>query len=125
MISTLSRTWLTSERMETISEIGAVTRVNDLNDSDVIQSRYPILYDASVVISDPLVRDMGTVGGNLSHGDPANDVPACMMALGAQFGVAGPDESSTKALLEAVRTQARRGIMCFRFQRVSGHRLPY
>src|SRR5207245_9305006 len=71
--------------------IGATTRTNDLNDSEVIHARYPILSDAAYEIADPLVRNMGTVGGNVSHRDPANDLPACMRALGAHFVVRGPD----------------------------------
>lgn len=70
--------------------IGAMARTNDLNYSDLIRSRYPILSDAAEVIADPLVRNMGTVGGNVSHGDPANDLPACMLALEAQFVARGP-----------------------------------
>ncbi len=75
--------------------IGATARTNDLNDSDVVKRRYPILSDAASVIADPLVRNMGTVGGNVSHGDPANDLPACMLALGAQFVVRGPKGTRT------------------------------
>ncbi len=70
--------------------VGAMTRTNDLNDSSLVRDHYSILTDAAAVIADPLVRNMGTVGGNLSHGDPANDLPACMIALGAQFAVQGP-----------------------------------
>ena len=47
-------------------------------------SKYPILLDTAHVIADPQVRNMATVGGNLAHGDPANDHPATMVALGAQ-----------------------------------------
>jgi len=75
--------------------IGATTRTNDLNDSDVIHKRYPILSDAAFEIADPLVRNLGTVGGNVSHGDPANDLPACMLALGAHFIVRGPKGART------------------------------
>src|SRR2546426_4123002 len=75
--------------------IGATTRMNDLNDSEVIHGRYPILSDAAYEIADPLVRNMGTVGGNVSHGDPANDLPACMLALGAHFVVHGPKGTRT------------------------------
>jgi len=75
--------------------IGATSRTNDLNDSDIVKRRYPILTDAAAVIADPLVRNMGTVGGNVSHGDPANDLPACMLALGAQFVVRGPKGTRT------------------------------
>ena len=70
--------------------IGSLTRENDLERSELVQSRYPILYDTAVVIADPLVRNMATVGGNLAHGDPANDHPATMLALGAQVAAVGP-----------------------------------
>ena len=69
--------------------IGSLTRENALERSEIIQSRYPILYDTAVVIADPLVRNMATVGGNLAHGDPANDHPATMLALGAQVAAVG------------------------------------
>ncbi len=74
-----------------VLRIGATARTNDLNDSELIRTRYPILADAAAVIADPLVRNMGTVGGNASHGDPANDLPACFMALGAHYQVKGPN----------------------------------
>ena len=70
--------------------IGAVTRANELLDSPMIRERYPILTEAADGIADPVVRNMGTVGGNVSHGDPANDLPACMLALGAWFAARGP-----------------------------------
>ncbi len=76
-------------------KIGALTRTNDLNDSELIRTRYPLFSDAASVIADPLVRNMGTVGGNVSHGDPANDLPACMLALGANFLVKGPKSPRT------------------------------
>lgn len=76
-------------------KIGALTRTNDLNDSELIRTRFPIFSDAAAVIADPLVRNMGTVGGNVSHGDPANDLPACMLALGASFVVHGPKTTRT------------------------------
>ena len=69
--------------------IGSLTRENALERSEIIQSRYPILYDTAIVIADPLVRNMATVGGNLAHGDPANDHPATMLALGAQVAAVG------------------------------------
>jgi carbon-monoxide dehydrogenase medium subunit len=61
----------------------------------VIRSHYPIFADAAADIADPLVRNMGTVGGNVSHGDPANDLPACMIALGARYLVRGPNGTRT------------------------------
>jgi aerobic carbon-monoxide dehydrogenase medium subunit len=76
-----------------VLRLGATTRTNDLNDSALIHRSYPILSDAAAVIADPLVRNLGTVGGNASHGDPANDLPACFIALGASYQLKGPGGS--------------------------------
>ena len=70
--------------------IGALVRESALEESDVIRGRYPLLLDTSKVIADPVVRNLATVGGNLAHGDPANDHPATMLALGAEVVAAGP-----------------------------------
>lgn len=70
--------------------IGALTRESDLERSELIRSKYPILSDTASMIADPLVRNMATVAGNLAHGDPANDHPATMLALGAQVVATGP-----------------------------------
>lgn len=71
-------------------KIGAGTRESALERSDVVQSRYPILADTAAVIADPVVRNRATVGGNLAHGDPGNDHPATMLALGALVVAVGP-----------------------------------
>lgn len=71
-------------------KIGAGTREAALERSEVIRSKYPILLDTAAVIADPLVRNRATVGGNLAHGDPANDHPATMLALGATVVARGP-----------------------------------
>jgi carbon-monoxide dehydrogenase medium subunit len=55
----------------------------------LVRSKYPLLLDTTAVIADPQVRNLATVGGNLAHGDPANDHPAAMMALGAQIVATG------------------------------------
>ena len=70
--------------------IGAMTRQAALERSELIRTRYPILGDAIPLIADPLVRNRGTVGGNLANGDPANDQPAIMLVLGATFMTRGP-----------------------------------
>jgi carbon-monoxide dehydrogenase medium subunit len=70
--------------------IGALTRESDLEESELIRTRYPLLHETSRVIADPLVRNLATVGGNLAHADPANDHPATMLALGAEVVVTGP-----------------------------------
>ena len=70
--------------------IGAMTREVELERSDLVAEKYPILKDTAEVIADPLVRNMATVGGNIAHGDPANDHPATMVALGAEVVINGP-----------------------------------
>jgi carbon-monoxide dehydrogenase medium subunit len=70
--------------------IGALTRESDLEESEIVRTRYPLLHDTSKVIADPIVRNLATVGGNLAHGDPANDHPATMLALGAEVVAVGP-----------------------------------
>src|SRR6185436_16091452 len=69
--------------------IGGRTREVELERSEVVQRRYPILSDTAAVIADPIVRNLATVGGNLAHGDPANDHPATMLALGAEVVAVG------------------------------------
>jgi aerobic carbon-monoxide dehydrogenase medium subunit len=71
-------------------KIGGLTREAELEASPLVRSKYPILLDTAHVIADPQVRNMATVGGNLAHGDPANDHPATMVALGAQVIATGP-----------------------------------
>jgi aerobic carbon-monoxide dehydrogenase medium subunit len=70
--------------------IGALTRESELEDSDIVRTRYPLLHDTSRVIADPIVRNLATLGGNLAHGDPANDHPATMLAYGAEILARGP-----------------------------------
>jgi carbon-monoxide dehydrogenase medium subunit len=70
--------------------IGALVREAALEASDLVRSRYPILADTAAVIADPLVRNLATIAGNLAHGDPANDHPATMLALGAEVVATGP-----------------------------------
>jgi carbon-monoxide dehydrogenase medium subunit len=75
--------------------VGAMTLENSLEDSSVVRSSYPLLYDTAVVIADPLVRNMATVGGNIAHADPANDHPATMLAYEATVVAKGPNGERT------------------------------
>jgi carbon-monoxide dehydrogenase medium subunit len=72
-----------------VLHIGALTREAELDTSSLIRNRYPILLDTSTGVADPSVRNWATVGGNLAHGDPANDHPATMLALGASVIATG------------------------------------
>lgn len=69
--------------------IGAMTRENDLIASEILRERCPLLPEAARNIADPQVRNCGTIGGDIAHGDPANDHPALMLALGASFVLNG------------------------------------
>jgi aerobic carbon-monoxide dehydrogenase medium subunit len=69
--------------------IGAMTTQHDLIGSDLLATKVPILRETSLVIADPQVRYVGTLGGNVANGDPGNDMPAVMMCLGATYHVAG------------------------------------
>lgn len=71
-------------------KIGALAREHEIESSDVVKKRLPILSDTAKVIADPLVRSQATICGNLAHGDPANDHPATMLALGASVVATGP-----------------------------------
>ena len=80
--------------------IGALTRHQQIADSPVIQSRYPMLAEMAAHVANPQVRNQGTVAGNLCYADPASDPPGCLMALGAQLGTVGPQGERSIALDE-------------------------
>jgi len=69
--------------------IGAMTTENELIWSKLLQEKCPLLVEGARLISDPQVRYKGTIGGDISHGDPGNDHPALMLALGASFVLKG------------------------------------
>lgn len=70
--------------------IGAMTVENDLIASPLLQAKVPLLADAPKQIADPQVRNRGTIGGDIAHGDPGNDHPAISLALDATFDLQGP-----------------------------------
>jgi carbon-monoxide dehydrogenase medium subunit len=69
--------------------IGALTRHRDLATSETLRTACPIVARAASTIGDPQVRHRGTLGGSLAHGDPASDLPAVLLALGARMVVRG------------------------------------
>jgi carbon-monoxide dehydrogenase medium subunit len=70
--------------------IGALTRHHDVQHSDLLQAQVPLLAHVAGLVGDPQVRHRGTLGGTLAHGDPASDLPAAVLALGATLVVQGP-----------------------------------
>lgn len=69
--------------------IGAMTVENDLIASALLQQKLPLLSEAAKLIADPQVRNRGTIGGDIAHGDPGNDHPAIAIALDATFTLQG------------------------------------
>jgi carbon-monoxide dehydrogenase medium subunit len=70
--------------------IGAMTTEHDLLHSALLAGKVPLLVEGAGWIADPQVRYKGTIGGDISHGDPGNDHPALMLALDASFVLKGP-----------------------------------
>jgi carbon-monoxide dehydrogenase medium subunit len=70
--------------------IGAMTVENELIQSPLLQAHLPLLSEAAKLIADPQVRNRGTIGGDIAHGDPANDHPALALAIDASFTLQGP-----------------------------------
>lgn len=78
--------------------IGAMTTESQLIASPLLQARLPLLPEAARLIADPQVRNRGTIGGDIAHGDPGNDHPALSMVLDATMVMQGPGgERSVKA----------------------------
>jgi carbon-monoxide dehydrogenase medium subunit len=75
--------------------IGAATPHQVLERSPIVQKRLPIVSEAAAQIGDVQVRNMGTIGGSLAHADPAADLPAVMLALGAELTAVGPKGKRT------------------------------
>src|SRR4051794_13210764 len=70
--------------------IGALTRHQDLENSDLLGAQVPLLRHAAGQVGDPQVRHRGTIGGSIAHGDPASDLPAVLLALRATLVAQGP-----------------------------------
>ena len=66
-----------------------MTTQHEIIGSDLLTAQMPILRETSLLIADPQVRYVGTIGGNVANGDPGNDMPAVMLCLGATYHLAG------------------------------------
>jgi carbon-monoxide dehydrogenase medium subunit len=71
--------------------IGAMTRHMDVETSDLLEQHVPLLAHAASYVGDPQVRHRGTLGGTIAHADPASDLPATTLALGATYVAQGPN----------------------------------
>jgi len=70
--------------------LGAMTTYAEIRASKLLQSRCPLLPQTAAVVGDVQVRNRGTIGGSLAHADPAGDMPAAILALGADLKAIGP-----------------------------------
>ena len=77
--------------------IGATTRHADLAASELARAEAPLLAYAAAQVGDPQIRHRGTIGGSLSHADPAADLPMALVALGGSVVLQGPDGTRTVA----------------------------
>jgi carbon-monoxide dehydrogenase medium subunit len=71
--------------------IGAMTSENAIIADPVLNEKVPLLPEAAKLIADPIVRNRGTIGGDIAHGDPANDHPAIALACDAVMTIAGSE----------------------------------
>jgi carbon-monoxide dehydrogenase medium subunit len=70
--------------------IGALTRHRDVEINETLRTHAPLLAHVAGQVGDPQVRHRGTIGGSVAHGDPASDLPAACLAMGATFTAVGP-----------------------------------
>ena len=80
-----------------VVRIGALVRYADLEDSAVVRERLPLVARALPHVAHVAVRNRGTIGGSLALADPAAEMPACAVALGAELVLASRDGRRTVA----------------------------
>jgi carbon-monoxide dehydrogenase medium subunit len=77
--------------------IGAMTRHSDMERNDTLKEYCGLIAYTASLVGDPQVRHRGTIGGSISHGDAASDLPSALLALDANFVVKGSDGERTVA----------------------------
>jgi carbon-monoxide dehydrogenase medium subunit len=80
--------------------IGALATHSAVQRDPLLQEHCPIVSTTAGKIGDPQVRHRGTIGGSLAHGDPASDLPAVMLALGAELVIVGAGGERTVGAAE-------------------------
>jgi aerobic carbon-monoxide dehydrogenase medium subunit len=103
------------EERDDVLRIGALVRHATLASSELIRSRYPTIAAAAPQIADPLVRNLGTIGGSIAHADPAGDLASVMLALGASVvlrsGSGSREMPIREFLVDTFTTAVRPGEM--------------
>jgi carbon-monoxide dehydrogenase medium subunit len=84
--------------------IGALTKHCDVENSDRLKQHVPLLAHAASHVGDPQVRRRGTIGGSIAHADPASDLPATTLALGATYVAQGPNGTREIAAADFYQT---------------------
>ncbi len=84
--------------------IGAMTRHMDVETSELLREHVPLLAHAAGHVGDPQVRHRGTLGGTIAHADPASDLPATTLALGATYVAQGPNGTREIAATDFYQT---------------------
>jgi len=83
--------------------LGALTRHAELTTSPVVRERVPLLAEAARHVGHAAIRNRGTLGGSIAHADPAAELPAALLALGAEVHVAGSRGTRTFPLAQLFR----------------------
>lgn len=78
-----------------VLRIGALTRHAEVERSPLVAEHAPLIAQAMPHIAHPAIRNRGTFGGSIAFADPAAELPACAVALGARFVLEGPGGSRT------------------------------
>ena len=78
-----------------VLRMGAMVRQHAAERSERVARAAPLVAEALPFVAHPQIRNRGTIGGTIAHADPAAELPAVMMALGARFRVFGPSGTRT------------------------------
>jgi carbon-monoxide dehydrogenase medium subunit len=87
-LAALDRIWLAEDGG---LHIGALVRHRSVEFSPLVATHAPLLAEAIAQVAHPQIRTRGTLCGNLAHADPASELPAVMLALGARLRLASVD----------------------------------
>lgn len=80
------------EKRDGVLSIGALTRQSQVENSELVQEHSPEIHQTMPYIAHRQIRNRGTIGGSLAHADPAAELPAVMISLGARFRLISNDE---------------------------------